>query len=190
MRGLVRIIPTHKWLLALPQLTSRICHAQPDVQETTLALLGALADAFPHQTLWAMATVCKSTVRSRQEAATSVLLAAKRRCGESGRRLFDSFGRLVDQLIKTCLWQPPQDRRTSRCVLLGCTGGFGLTRVPMCLYMTGTGWAYRYSCMRPLHHPLCTLPVVQPPLLNCDCCCCCCCRCHMSVTLFPSTSQG
>lgn len=35
-----------------------------------------------------------------QEAATAVLQAAKRRSGEGNRRLFESFQRLTDQLIK------------------------------------------------------------------------------------------
>lgn len=34
MHGLIRSIPTYKWLLVLPQLTSRMCHVQPDVQVT------------------------------------------------------------------------------------------------------------------------------------------------------------
>jgi len=32
MRSLIRSIPTYKWLLVLPQLTSRMCHTHPDVQ--------------------------------------------------------------------------------------------------------------------------------------------------------------
>jgi hypothetical protein len=36
MRGLLRNIPPYKWLLVLPQLTSRICHPQ-QVRETALA---------------------------------------------------------------------------------------------------------------------------------------------------------
>jgi hypothetical protein len=35
-----------------------------------------------------------------QESATAVLQAAKRRSSESGKRLFDNFQRLTDQLIK------------------------------------------------------------------------------------------
>jgi hypothetical protein len=36
----------------------------------------------------------------KQEAATAVLQTAKRRSSESGRRLFENFQRLTDQLIK------------------------------------------------------------------------------------------
>jgi hypothetical protein len=32
MKHLLRVVPPYKWLLVLPQLTSRVCHAQPDVQ--------------------------------------------------------------------------------------------------------------------------------------------------------------
>lgn len=32
MQSLIRSIPTYKWLLVLPQLTSRMCHVQADVQ--------------------------------------------------------------------------------------------------------------------------------------------------------------
>lgn len=166
MRGLVRSVPTFKWLLVLPQLTSRLCHAQPDVQALMAQLLGLIVEHFPQQALWAMAAVQKSTVRARQvrqclgsavlccgltprhslsrshfvvvalschhtllpcahapparpqEAASAILLSAKRsviaRRGEAGSRLFDSFTRLSDQLIRTCMWQPPPDRRMSK----------------------------------------------------------------------------
>eukprot|EP00882_Tetradesmus_deserticola_P026863 GHRQ01029676.1.p3 GENE.GHRQ01029676.1~~GHRQ01029676.1.p3 ORF type:complete len:148 (+),score=57.64 GHRQ01029676.1:515-958(+) len=89
-----------------------------DVQDFMQQLLGKIEDDFPQQALWAMATVCKSTVRARQEAASSILNQAKRRSGDTGRALFESFGRLSDQLIRTCMWQPPGDKRVSRCSAL------------------------------------------------------------------------
>jgi hypothetical protein len=39
MRALQRAVPPFKWLLVLPQLTSRVCHPQPDVAELITALL-------------------------------------------------------------------------------------------------------------------------------------------------------
>jgi hypothetical protein len=42
------------------------CLVLQDVQDFMQQLLGAIADHFPQQALWAMATVCKSTVRARQ----------------------------------------------------------------------------------------------------------------------------
>lgn len=66
MKGLVRSIPTYKWLLVLPQLTSRLCHQERDVQEFIQTLLGSIVDNFPQQALWSMTVVVKSTVRARQ----------------------------------------------------------------------------------------------------------------------------
>eukprot|EP00878_Enallax_costatus_P022474 GHUV01023843.1.p1 GENE.GHUV01023843.1~~GHUV01023843.1.p1 ORF type:complete len:1333 (+),score=447.74 GHUV01023843.1:514-3999(+) len=114
MKGLVRSIPAYKWLLVLPQLTSRLCHQERDVQEFIQTLLGSIVDHFPQQALWSMTVVVKSTVRARQEIASAVIAAARRRCSDSGRRLFDLFNKLVDQLIRACMWQPPTERRTSK----------------------------------------------------------------------------
>eukprot|EP00878_Enallax_costatus_P036223 GHUV01040611.1.p1 GENE.GHUV01040611.1~~GHUV01040611.1.p1 ORF type:complete len:106 (-),score=20.20 GHUV01040611.1:236-553(-) len=66
MKGLVRSIPAYKWLLVLPQLTSRLCHQERDVQEFIQTLLGSIVDHFPQQALWSMTVVVKSTVRARQ----------------------------------------------------------------------------------------------------------------------------
>jgi hypothetical protein len=56
-----------------------------------------------------------STLFVLQEAASSILNQAKRRSGENGRALFESFARLSDQLIRACMWQPSSDKRVSRC---------------------------------------------------------------------------
>lgn len=39
MRALVRAVPPYKWLLVLPQLTSRVCHPQQDAAELVTSLL-------------------------------------------------------------------------------------------------------------------------------------------------------
>lgn len=60
--------------------------------------------------------MCPTYVSSPlQEAASSILNQAKRRSGEAGRSLFEVFARLADQLIRACMWQPPSDRRVTRC---------------------------------------------------------------------------
>eukprot|EP00775_Hariotina_reticulata_P013107 gene13107-13235_t len=115
MEALARTVPAYKWLLVLPQLTSRMCHAHSDVQAFMQALLGVIVDNFPQQALWAMAVVSKSTIRQRQEAYQVIIQTAKRRTNENGKRLFDLFHRLSDHLIRTCMWQPPSERRINRC---------------------------------------------------------------------------
>jgi hypothetical protein len=45
-----------------------------------------------------------------QEAGAALILAAKRKAPESGRRLIDAFLALHNQLVKLCPWQPPTVR--------------------------------------------------------------------------------
>jgi hypothetical protein len=46
VRGLLRSLPPFKWLLVLPQLTSRVCHPHADVAEVVTALLVGGGDAW------------------------------------------------------------------------------------------------------------------------------------------------
>jgi hypothetical protein len=110
MNRLVRSIPPYKWLLVLPQLTSRVTHPLPEAQQVVLALLIAVAEAYPQQALWGLAAVAKSTNRARQEAAASVVMEARKRCGEEAKRVFEAFPRFQEQLIRVCHWQPPSGR--------------------------------------------------------------------------------
>jgi hypothetical protein len=59
MHSLIRSIPTHKWLLVLPQLTSRMCHVQPDVQVGLLGSgIGAFADCAAYQCIACLCSQC------------------------------------------------------------------------------------------------------------------------------------
>ncbi len=66
MKALTTAIPTFKWLLVLPQLTSRIVHPESTVQELTQQLVGRLLDSFPQQGLWSLVAVCRSSDRARK----------------------------------------------------------------------------------------------------------------------------
>ena len=78
MQELVKALPLRAWLPALPQLTSRLCHAHAETRGVTRHLLTRVAAAHPHQALWALAAVSKSAVPARAEAAAAVLASAKR----------------------------------------------------------------------------------------------------------------
>lgn len=49
MRSLVKTLPPYVWLVALPQLTSRICHPHRDTQTLMQHLLTRITAAFPQQ---------------------------------------------------------------------------------------------------------------------------------------------
>lgn len=44
----------------------------------------------------------------RQEAGAALIMAAKKRAPDSGRRLIDAFLALHNHLVKLCPWQPAQ----------------------------------------------------------------------------------
>ena len=46
---LAQKLPAHKWLAALPQLTSRICHPHQGVRALTQDILRSVAVAYPQQ---------------------------------------------------------------------------------------------------------------------------------------------
>ena len=109
MRSLARSVPLHVWLCALPQLTSRICHADAEVAALTREMLTRLTQAYPHQALWALAAVSKSGVPARRAAAAGIVQAARRAAtGEAERRVFAEMGPFCEQLIRLCFHQSRQ----------------------------------------------------------------------------------
>ena len=49
MTGLAKSLPMYVWLVALSQLTSRICHPHDDTKHLTQHILTRVIGAFPHQ---------------------------------------------------------------------------------------------------------------------------------------------
>ncbi len=49
MLDLSRTLPDYTWLVALPQLVSRICHPQKDVVDLTKELVATVLKAYPQQ---------------------------------------------------------------------------------------------------------------------------------------------
>ena len=49
MRDALKTLPLYVWLVALPQLTSRICHQHEGTRKLTQHILTRVTQAFPHQ---------------------------------------------------------------------------------------------------------------------------------------------
>jgi hypothetical protein len=49
MQGFAKGLPLYVWLLALPQLTSRVCHPHAETQKITQHILTRVTANFPHQ---------------------------------------------------------------------------------------------------------------------------------------------
>ncbi|KAK9858036.1 hypothetical protein WJX84_006124 [Apatococcus fuscideae] len=112
INSLANALPQYAWLAVLPQLISRICHQNIEVQKATRQIITRITQAYPQQALWALAAVNKSTVYARREAASEIITSAKKHTeSEEGKALYGQFAALCDQLIKLCNHMPPKNVR-------------------------------------------------------------------------------
>ncbi len=51
MAAMAKALPSYAWLTALPQLISRICHTNPEVNTVTNHIITHVAEAYPQQVL-------------------------------------------------------------------------------------------------------------------------------------------
>lgn len=49
MAALAKALPSYAWLTALPQLISRICHVNPEINTVTNHIITHVAEAYPQQ---------------------------------------------------------------------------------------------------------------------------------------------
>jgi hypothetical protein len=52
MQGFSKTLPLYVWLVALPQLISRICHPHLETQRITQHILTRVTSAYPQQVCW------------------------------------------------------------------------------------------------------------------------------------------
>lgn len=103
MRGCLKDLPTYQWLAVLPQLVSRICHQNKEIVDLVKHIITSVLRQYPQQALWTVAAVTKSTVRSRRDAASEIINAAKSGSSQGGANtLFEQFANLIDHLIRLC----------------------------------------------------------------------------------------
>ena len=97
--------PLYKWLVALPQLTSRLTHKNEDVLHVVQTLVSRLFRAYSDQTLWQLAPMLRSRDDYRKRSALQVLQKAIRE-ESSHREQIAAFQAMGDHLVKLCAFQP------------------------------------------------------------------------------------
>ncbi|GAA5857265.1 hypothetical protein JCM8547_009406 [Rhodosporidiobolus lusitaniae] len=101
-------LPVYQWLTVLPQLVSRILHANEMVHEVLTDILLKVLESYPHHGFWAMASGAKSNTSRRQKRNTKVFQKAKSNASTSRGQssnvsiLVDEGLKLVDQLLNLC----------------------------------------------------------------------------------------
>jgi serine/threonine-protein kinase ATR len=112
MEKLAKSIPSHCWLISLPQLISRICHKNTEVAFITRHIVIQTMVQYPQQGLWQMAAVSKSGLQARRSAASGILSSAKKAAKtEDERTLFAESNGLCEQLIKLCHSNPASNKK-------------------------------------------------------------------------------
>jgi len=91
----------YQFLIALPQLVSRICHAHADVFAQLRSILAGLLCDFPHQCVWTMMAVSKSSYAVRVRRCQEIFAVGRTRKPELAQFLND-MTRLVDRLLELC----------------------------------------------------------------------------------------
>ena len=97
----------YRWMTALPQLMSRVCHRHKAVQSFLTSTLSAITNAFPSQALWPLIGLSKSQVPMRAERAKSVI-KPYRISSAHCTQLVGVAEAMVDQLIVVASDLPPE----------------------------------------------------------------------------------
>ncbi|XP_064394848.1 serine/threonine-protein kinase ATR-like [Halichondria panicea] len=94
-------LPPYQFLIAFPQLISRICHPNTDVFAHLETIVLKLLKYFPQQALWMMVAVSKSTHADRKSRCDMILTKAKKELPLIGK-LIDDMLKLSDRLLELC----------------------------------------------------------------------------------------
>jgi serine/threonine-protein kinase ATR len=114
VKKLSQKVTTNQLLTAMPQLTSRICHPNAEVQETLENIIVSVLSVYPQQALWHLMAVAKSTVKSRVSRVSTIF--SKVKFDPNSRRIDPNLGHkiqlaelLTDQLLLLCNFKAPKD---------------------------------------------------------------------------------
>jgi serine/threonine-protein kinase ATR len=105
VRNYSNTFPLYKWLIALPQLTSRLTHKNGDVHNLVQMVIVRLFKAYPDQTLWQLAPMLRSRDERRKLSAVTILQISIRD-ESSHREQIQAFQHMADYLVKLCAFQP------------------------------------------------------------------------------------
>ena len=101
MASISEKLAPYQFLIALPQLVSRICHAHGEVFAQLRSILAALLCEFPQQCVWMMMAVSKSSYAVRVQRCQEIFSLGRSRKPELTQFITD-MTRLVDRLLELC----------------------------------------------------------------------------------------
>ncbi|KAJ3317785.1 serine/threonine-protein kinase M1 [Boothiomyces sp. JEL0866] len=115
IRKMTERLPTFMFLIAMPQLISRISHLNPDVQDVIDSIISSVLYVYPQQTLWHLTVVGKSTINERVKRVSTILNKVKsdpaaRHVQPPLISIIQQFESTVDQFIQLCNYPIPNGK--------------------------------------------------------------------------------
>ncbi|CAL1526088.1 unnamed protein product, partial [Lymnaea stagnalis] len=91
----------YQMFTAFPQLISRICHAQPEVFQQLEEIISHLLVEYPHQAMWMMMAVSKSSYQMRVRRCQDIFATAIRKNAFLSK-LIQDCKKLTERLLELC----------------------------------------------------------------------------------------
>ncbi|KAJ1652981.1 hypothetical protein IWQ61_006805 [Dispira simplex] len=112
IQNMVKRLPTYQFLTAFSQIISRICHPNPQVFAILEHIIISVLIVFPHQALWSMMAVLKSTVRQRSSRCQAIFAKVRSDPTAMLKRvhvddLIQQATKLTDCLLQLCNFPVP-----------------------------------------------------------------------------------
>jgi len=89
-------------LTAFSQIISRVCHENMEVWNLLREMIGNIICTHPHQTLWMIMAVTKSSYEMRKSRCVTIFRSVERKKPEL-KPLITNYTLLADRLIELCV---------------------------------------------------------------------------------------
>ncbi|XP_052214022.1 serine/threonine-protein kinase ATR-like isoform X2 [Dreissena polymorpha] len=96
-----KTLAAYQLFFTFSQLTSRICHAHQEVFEVLKTIIARLVVAFPHQALWLLMAVSKSSNSNRANRSQEIF-ATVRELKPELQKMIQDYTKLTERLLELC----------------------------------------------------------------------------------------
>ncbi|EEY63983.1 phosphatidylinositol kinase (PIK-L4) [Phytophthora infestans T30-4] len=111
----IESLPAYEWLVCFPQVTSRICHPNPDVVDSVKRIMVQVLLAYPTQAMWSLLGLSRSLNSQRKNRAREIISSAQKQFLHQGlREIADSFSegmKMAEELISLAAHDPGNSKR-------------------------------------------------------------------------------
>ncbi|ETP04237.1 hypothetical protein F441_18933, partial [Phytophthora nicotianae CJ01A1] len=108
-------LPAYEWLVCFPQVTSRICHPNPEVVDSVKKIMVQVLVAYPTQAMWSLLGLSRSLNSQRKNRAREIISSAQQQFLLQGlKEIADSFSegmKMAEELISLAAHDPGNSKR-------------------------------------------------------------------------------